>query len=419
MGHHYRNHSSDSLLPGITTETKSFPDHSVRAPIGATRGRRRRGLTILETTVATATATVGITILAVTMGAGLGDRTRVSSFANLFILAQAHDAYAMDWMGRQWTLVPDELDEYDGSVFGYNDEVRCLDPILLGNDAGGQLWGWYVGGGTCEGNVPGDFGYWNAVGDNFFPPYPLSNTAESFGSRLLYNTRGFRDYVSGKTYDQTFFQPGTVDARLAKTVFEEDVEWPGPYHPRLNGDASNSQQSLFLPGYSLSPSAMWGIDVHRAESAGGWQDPRDLTGGYASPSVDQCLHPDLKTRMVERWWIDGAPSRFNPFFDTGADDGQVNRGVVPGAHWFSNLGHEARSQTLFFDGSIATVRTGDAYEDDLRHQKTSGGDGLWSRDTPMGTDGHYGDMGIDAATSFHLLTTDGIRGRDLLRRGDG
>ena len=381
--------------------------------------QRRRGLTIVELTIAIAIAGLGISILAVTMGAGLGDRTRMRSAANLFLLGQAHDAYAMDWMGRQWTLVPDEFDEYDGSILVYNSEVRCLESILLGNDADGQLWGWYVGGGLCENNVPGDTGYWNAIGDTFFPPYPLNNNAESFGSRLLYNARGFRDYVTGKTYDPTFFQPGTIDAHLVKAVFEEDVEWPGPYHPRFNGGSSNGQQSVFMPGYSLSPSAMWGVDVHRAPSAGGWQDPRDTTGGYASPSVDQCLHPDLKTRMVERWWIDGAPSRFNPLFDTGADDGQVNRGFVPGVHWHSNLGHEARSQALFFDGSIATVRTGDAYEDDLRHQKTSGGDGLWSRDTPMGPDGHYGDMGIDAATSFHLLTTDGIRGRDFLRRGDG
>ena len=391
-----------------------LPDLSLSWMTAAILERRRRGLTVSETIVGLVSLATGFCLLVTTLGAGAADRTQNRSAANLFLLGQAHDAYAMDWMGRQWTLVPDELDEYDGSVVGYNYEVRCLDSILLGNDAGGQIWGWYVGGGTCEGNIPGDTGYWNAVGDNLFPPYPLNTSAESYGSRLLYNTRGFRDYVSGNTGDPTFYQPGTVDARLTQAVFDEDVEWHGPYHPRLK-----AQESIFLPGYSLSPSAMWGIDVHRAESAGGWQDPRDIAGGYASPSVDQCLHPDLKTRMVERWWIDGAPSRFSPFFDTGANDGQVNRGVVPGVHWHSNLGHEARSQSLFFDGSVATVRTGDAYEDDLQYQKTSGGDGLWSRDTPMGPDGHYGDMGIDAATSFHLLTTDGIRGRDFLRRGDG
>jgi hypothetical protein len=33
----------------------------------------------------------------------------------------------------------------------------------------------------------------------------------------------------------------------------------------------------------------------------------------------------------------------------------------------------------------------------------------------MGTDGYFIDLGFDhAETSFHILTTDGIRGRDTL-----
>ena len=51
--------------------------------------------------------------------------------------------------------------------------------------------------------------------------------------------------------------------------------------------------------------------------------------------------------------------------------------------------------------------------------------GLWSRDTPMGgtddppTGGYFMDYSYDTLsfTSFHVLTTDGIRGRDKL--GDG
>ena len=45
------------------------------------------------------------------------------------------------------------------------------------------------------------------------------------------------------------------------------------------------------------------------------------------------------------------------------------------------------------------------------------GHGLWSRDTPFGADGYFIDDGYDfAATSFHILTTDGIRGRDKIAR---
>ena len=42
------------------------------------------------------------------------------------------------------------------------------------------------------------------------------------------------------------------------------------------------------------------------------------------------------------------------------------------------------------------------------------GYGLWSRDTNWGNEGYVSDYGYDyAQTSFHILTTDGIRGRDL------
>ena len=37
----------------------------------------------------------------------------------------------------------------------------------------------------------------------------------------------------------------------------------------------------------------------------------------------------------------------------------------------------------------------------------------------MGADGLYGSQGVDAFTSFHVLTTDGIRGRDFLSREGG
>ena len=45
------------------------------------------------------------------------------------------------------------------------------------------------------------------------------------------------------------------------------------------------------------------------------------------------------------------------------------------------------------------------------------GHGLWSRDTPFGTDGYFIPEGYDfSSTSFHILTTEGIRGRDTVAR---
>ena len=56
----------------------------------------------------------------------------------------------------------------------------------------------------------------------------------------------------------------------------------------------------------------------------------------------------------------------------------------------------------------------EAMRADGRHTAQAGF-GLWSRDTTFGEDGYYIDTAYDqAATSFHILTTDGIRGRDIL-----
>jgi len=57
-------------------------------------------------------------------------------------------------------------------------------------------------------------------------------------------------------------------------------------------------------------------------------------------------------------------------------------------------------------------------EDDARVlQQTGGVDGLWSRDTPFGESGYFGDLSFDGiVVSHHVLTTGGILGRDRLRR---
>ena len=41
---------------------------------------------------------------------------------------------------------------------------------------------------------------------------------------------------------------------------------------------------------------------------------------------------------------------------------------------------------------------------------------LWARNTPLGSGGYWGTQSYDflVSTSFHMLTTDGIEGRDVL-----
>ena len=73
--------------------------------------------------------------------------------------------------------------------------------------------------------------------------------------------------------------------------------------------------------------------------------------------------------------------------------------------------------TLFYDGHVESVGVRETMRADGRMRTQTGNDdwGLWSKDTPFGEDGYLSDYGYDqATTSFHVLTTDGIRGRDLM-----
>jgi hypothetical protein len=114
------------------------------------------------------------------------------------------------------------------------------------------------------------------------------------------------------------------------------------------------------------------------------------------------LHPDLKTHMLEHNWLQNAPEPCNPAFV----------GCVP---YFFNAGLASTPITLFYDGHVAYVSTEQAIEDDAI-VKRQDGVGLWSRDTPkFRGNGYYGNYSYDGAiTGYHILTVDGILGRDVL-----
>jgi hypothetical protein len=137
-------------------------------------------------------------------------------------------------------------------------------------------------------------------------------------------------------------------------------------------------------------------------------DPWSLDAGLRSPSMSQALYPDLKTHMLEHHWLQNARADCNPAFANG-----TYAGCEP---YYFNHGRESVPVTLFYDGHVAALGVREAEDADARHAAQAGY-GLWSRDTPFGADGYLSDIGWDfAQTSFHILTTGGIRGRDRLAR---
>ena len=128
-----------------------------------------------------------------------------------------------------------------------------------------------------------------------------------------------------------------------------------------------------------------------------------------TPAYSQALYPNLKTHMLEHHWLQSKLADCNNTFDGG-----TYGGCEP---YYFNHAWESSPVTLFYDGHVENVGTRNTMRADgrMRVQTDNPNWGLWSKDTAFGADGYYIDAGYDqAATSFHILTTDGIRGRDIV-----
>ena len=219
--------------------------------------------------------------------------------------------------------------------------------------------------------------------------------------------------MSGKFYDPVFYAP-------KDTILLDDVNGtgfgvsdcfadPGEYcdRPPLAGQGEVPTWS----SYVLSPAAMYNPKVMARQNlngSGGWNNPWILPAGFRSPSMGQARYPGLKTHMLEHHWLQSSRANCNPAFAPGSYGG-----CEP---YYFNHAMESSPMTLFYDGHVASVGVGEAMRADARQLGQSNNlYGLWSRDTSFGINGYFIDRGYDAAnTSYHVLTTDGILGRDII-----
>jgi len=123
--------------------------------------------------------------------------------------------------------------------------------------------------------------------------------------------------------------------------------------------------------------------------------------------VGTCSPPE-PTRVSVSWLQNRAGPACNPAFDPGSYDG-----CEP---YYFNASQESAPISVFYDGHTESIGVREAERADGRARAQSGTeDGLWSRDTFWGADGYFIPFGYDqAATSFHVLTTEGIKGRDVI-----
>jgi prepilin-type N-terminal cleavage/methylation domain-containing protein len=341
--------------------------------------RALRGFTIVELLVVISIIALLVGILLPAIGKARDSARLRQSSSNLRQLAGAHHIYASEWNDRQYQLSRDNFGAFGATnLAGY----MSADPANFYNIPLGWANGflWIFSPTSC-------------------PPCfePIAFGGSGFGFFRVPNTPAMTQYLSGRMYDPVWWAPKDR-VLLDEMGVEECFEHPGELCLPEGGQPFYVETS-----YCLSPAALYSPDVFSppAPHGLGWQDPWSLAGGFRVPAMSQSRYPDLKTHILEHSWLQNPPTECNPNLLS------TNPFTECEPYYF-NHGVESRPVTLFYDGHVAVIGTEQAQRSDYQH-RTQAGYGLWSTDTPFG-----GPDGYDStATSFHILTTDGILGRDI------
>jgi prepilin-type N-terminal cleavage/methylation domain-containing protein len=339
------------------------------------------------------------------------DQARITeSRSNLRNLGTAHQNYASDHEGRQFTLAVDSIASYgiqagdpgpQGSAEAYNDSKGKYPPgIALG-------WATRQDAGTY-GLYAFNFGATGAANRPLMAPLVFDSDPnwEGFGWFRIPNARPFNQYVGKRFYDPVFYAPKDV---IVTDYVKQALEAPEEYVPTgVEGGNVFDNGRIGWSSYSLSPAALFDPRVLANPDRGGFVRPWEIPAGMRAPAMSQALYSSLKTHMIEHHWLQGRKSLCNPAFSGGSYDG-----CEP--YYFNHSVYSAPN-ALFYDGHISSIGVQEAMQaDSLVLNQTNHDYGLWSRDTPWGTAGYFIGQSYDNAnTSFHILTTDGIRGRDVL-----
>ncbi len=353
--------------------------------------------TIVELLVVVAIISLLIAILLPALGRARDAAMITQSLGNLRNLSAAAATYGADYADRQFTASCDDFGVVQGNCPSYLSTITCPPQQIAGWDVGGGLWGFWLGGGMCPANYPGNCGNWIVYWPN---EWGFANGM--FGYWRLCNYKAFNNYVGGRYYDRVFWAP--------KDLIWSEQAHPGFMYPGEFIPPSAVGGTSIRSTYVWSPAACWSPDVL---SSKGFKQPSSLPGGWRSPTQGHARYPELKTRMIEHSWLqnqDGGPT--NPAFAGGS------------APYLFNQGNNSAPNAMFFDGHVGVIGVSEVMDANRRAIASwTGATGpvpaiksLWHTATPLGVNGYYQQYSFDmlADTSFHVLTTDGILGRDVL-----
>ena len=391
----------------------------------------RRAFTLIELLVVVAIIALLIAILLPAIGKAKDAALVTQSMANISNLTKAGYTYASDWSDRHFTACPDDLafSPAFGDGLLYANLIACPSQQLLGFDSNGGLWGYWVNGTQCPQTV-GQPGNWQVLKPFVFKVPGCSGPGnegdpytDSFGSHEMPNTKAFNAYVNGRFYDKVFMAPKD---RVGLLAADFGLINEGEFTAGSNG-------AVVFPTYFWSPANMFNPNVLKSnfrinvgdcstvgrpdgQTAG---EPTSGSAAYRAPKLGHSRFPELKTFMCEKLWLQNR------------EGGEYNFNCQTGTKrlWLFNEGYNSSPVCSFIDGHVQQAGINTAVNDHQRAKVTNTtatcplGKGLWHEGTPCGPNGWFSpgagyDPLIDMRpTSFHILTVDGILGRDTLKSG--
>jgi hypothetical protein len=359
----------------------------------------RRGFSILEVLILCAVAATALVLLSPVVHRLRSSSGEAVSMMNLMNIGGTHSMYAADWNDRQYTCVPDDLGVYSTSSLApalctaYVDAVDCYPSQLLGTMNGAGFYSYIA---PCPPGAIGQSCSMTGYGwpFSFVPAQAAFPGVATF--RFL-NLSALNAYANGRWYDELYYSPTDVKAYAAA---QPNFDSPSHSPSQMAGSPNPPVWS----SYCSSPAAMFHPNVLTPATRRGpaWQFT--FADRFKSPTASQCLFPDLKTQLIEHNWNQNPPAEANPAVSGGNTPYQFNHGL------------DSSPMTLFFDGHAAMLSMAAAVADDVTvKRQTRSINGLWSRNSPLGESGYFGDLSFDGTKSgLHILTLGGIVGRDVL-----
>ena len=380
----------------------------------------RRAFTLIELLVVISIISLLIAILLPAIGKAKDAALLTQSSANIANITKAGYTYAADWSDRHFTACPDDLGITQGNGPLYAQTVGCPSQQLLGFDTSGGLWGYWVNGPLCPQAV-GQAGNWQVLIPFVFSAPGCSGAGNesnpydnSFGSYEMPNTKSYNAYLNGRFYDKVFFAPKD---RVGLLAADFGIINEGEFTPGGGG-------AVVFPTYCWSPANMFNPNVLKSNFTASSTDCNTAgnlaasgIAAFRAPKLGHSRFPELKTYMVEKLWLQNR------------EGGEYNFNCGPKRLWLFNEGYNSSPVCSFIDGHVAQAGMNTAVNDQTRVEGTNTtatcplGKGLWHKGTPAGANGWFqSGSGYDPLidmrpTSFHMLTTDGILGRDTLKAG--